>query len=226
MTKILDTGLDIPENLLIQGGVFVPHLVAPPLVGFTKRLEEMVPGYGLEMGMVFYGDKGDGGRVVMNRTHIFERAESLVKNSDIIHEQIKRWKRLVKEFYDFIEKLEKEGIKDLKNDYQTFFKLYIDEYAVALLSEYFIEYIDEYLDRIKKTLAGDKNLVNELAFPNRKSFINDEEENLLQISLKLSKIKNKKIESVKKEHSGIYEDIVKHQKEFFWVESNYKYTEP
>lgn len=223
------------KNWLIQGGIITPHLNEFAVANITKTLEDIYPGIGLNFILTFHQKQGDLSNWVFDENYMKSRGKYLENHPEIVDYLFRLWQKKIKKFNECVKKLEKKGIKNFEKDYKEFSEKYSAEYGVALFTEYFTVWSDIIINRILKKLP--KELYPDLekvTRPYKKTFLNKEELAALKIGLLLIKISQKekillsrlKLNYLKKNFPKIFEKIKKHQEKFYWIQSNYKYTEP
>ncbi|HBH46454.1 MAG: hypothetical protein A2445_03205 [Candidatus Jacksonbacteria bacterium RIFOXYC2_FULL_44_29] len=219
------------KNWIMQGCVGIPHLLwhsADPLV---FGLEKVATGFGLNFILSFTEDGGDDCKWLVDEDFIMERGRALVTDLNFIRRQVARWRVTEKAFNMIVRQLEGKGITDLAGDYQKFSALYRQEYAAAFFTEYITIASDKIVEEIKKKhpKISDDDLQT-LIYPVGETFINQESLASFTIGLKLklalgSKFSQLTWSQVQSKFPKISEAITQHQKQFYWLASNYKYTQ-
>ena len=209
----------------------------PLMQAFNLRLEQMSKGHGLTVCVTFFKKKGDESTWAIDEDCYLSEGKYYEQNPKELEKLFYAWLVARKNFYDLVEQLElklakeadEANIPTLLELYKKFNLAYVEEYATALISDYFVVYGDNIIKEISDKLIKDqaKNLTaltSSLKLP----FLGEEQLNELKIGLRL--IENKEIKKAPKNYdklpADIKEAILSHQKEYFWIRNNYKYTQP
>lgn len=227
------------RNWIIQGAVVTPHLNQFAVESLTKELEKLQPGLGLNFIFTFYQREGDLANWVFDEDYTADRGQYLEKHPEIIERLWQIWQKRVKSFYEFVEKLERRGIKkdtgNFVREYAEFKKRYLAEYSAAFFTEYFTIQSDVIINRIQKKVPREYYQdFEKIVWPDKKSFLNEEELDRLKIDLLLMRVCQKekppisqlKFNDLKRKFPTIFNKLKEHQKKFYWIQGNYKYTEP
>lgn len=189
------------------------------LLGPTKQY-----GYDFEMGLFF--TKGDyvnwywhDNSMNSIRKKFIEEVNS---NPNFLKDLRKRWLVLKDKHYSYMDKLEKINFaelndKDLLNHSDKLHKLYCDSYGICMAPvDAFSMYADQFLEPLFMQILERKNKVELfhnyypiLMSPVDKSFVTEEEEDLLKILIK------------KRKGEDIDKDLEEHQQKYFWITNNY-----
>ncbi|MFH1848917.1 MAG: PEP-utilizing enzyme [archaeon] len=189
-------------------------------------MERFVPGYGLQVILTFFQEEGDRGNWVEDEDELLRTGRQIEEHPKVVDQAISLWTKKKSAYYEFIRKLETDGIKNLQKDYRKFRNLYFEEYSVALFTESFIPWSDVMIGKIMKEYP--KEAYKDIEFmvlPLNKTFMLEEEESSLRIAREL-RIRDVKALRVAKDDPEVYHMLQEHQKRFFWIENNYKNTEP
>ena len=192
----------------IYSGVITPFLNSCPLYALTKRMEELYPGWGFDDVVSIYTKEGDISYWIQNDEMVIPRYKALLDNKKILEGAYKVWLVKEKVFYTFVAKL---GKKCALEDFDDFVKIYVDEYAAALLTEYFYLGSEYAYKQAVTSYPKLKPLIDECVRPLIRTFTMEDELALLQIAL----VDDQSERKILLEH---------HQKKFFWICNNYKYT--
>ncbi|MBI2136099.1 hypothetical protein HYU06_03440 [Candidatus Woesearchaeota archaeon] len=212
----------------------------PLMQAFNLRLEELSKGHGLTVCVTFFKKKGDESTWAIDEECYLTEGKYYEENPKELEKVFYAWLVARKNFYDLTEQIELKLSKEadelnlsrLLELYKKFNSAYVEEYATALISDYFVVYGDNIIKEISNKLTKEqaKN-ITVLTSPLKLPFLGEEQLSELKIGLKL--IQNKEINEAKKApknydklHADIKEAILSHQKEFFWIRNNYKYTLP
>ena len=212
--------LEAVKRFDMQSGIITPYLNSFPICGITKRLEEFAPGFGFPFYLSIYEKEGEYGYWIMDGEFIDSQWKKLLDNPDVLEKTLEIWKKKEREFYDFITYLNKRGVSF--KDYDNFCRVYVDEYASALLTEYFYVGSEHVVTNLIKKYPGLKGKILECSAPFYKPFIAEEEESCLTIALELKKVNCR---NIKKLDKNTYVLMQSHYHNFFWIHNNYKYTE-
>lgn len=221
------------KKWVVQRAVITPHLNWYPLHAITKRLEECAPGYSLRCIGTFYEKEGEYSEWILDEACLLSTGKQLEQHPEVVNTLIALWKKKAKLFYTAIQRLEKNGIHNLLNDYTSFMQVYSDAWVPATFTEHFTVWSDKIIERIKATMPAKKysksSYLETLVLPPQKSFLNEEEHSALMVGLAIKK-KYKDLSSLNvstlKKTPTLYKKLAKHQKHFFWIRNNYKYSDP
>src|SRR3989338_8196806 len=212
----------------------------PLMQAFNIRLEELSKGHGLTVCVTFLKKKGDESTWALDEDCYLDEGKYYEQNSTELEKLFYAWLVARKNFYDVVEQIDAKiaGLTDSDGEislaallelYKKFNYAYVEEYATALISDYFVVYGDNIIKEIsdKLTKEQQKN-ITALTSPLKLPFLGEEQLNELKIGLRL--IENKEIKKAPKNYAKLPADIKEaihsHQKEFFWIRNNYKYTQP
>ncbi len=213
----------------------------PLMQAFNIRLEQLSKwdnisskGHGLTVCVTFFKKKGDESTWAIDEDCYLDEGKFYEQNPKEFERLFYAWLVARKNFYDIVEQIElKLANKDeeinlsaLLELYKKFNSAYIEEYATSLISDYFVVYSDNILKEIGNRLTPEqeKNLTA-LTSPLKLPFLGEEQLSELKIGLKILEDKEMS-KTYEKLSTKIKEALIAHQKEFFWIRNNYKYTNP
>lgn len=217
-----------------QAGVNTPNLNRYVAYAATRGLERVAPGYGFKLLITFFQEKGDKTYWIFTGDHTNAVAQKILGNPRVAYRLYRIWKTRVKKYYHFVGKLLKYGIKNLEKEFTEFEKLYLSEYAAAMITDYITIILSDqvFQDLLKKYGQENRELIQKILLPQQRTFMNEEELSALKVGLLIkekvdpAKFNTITLEELKELFPEIYEAIQKHQQRFFWVQVNYKYTDP
>lgn len=222
------------KSWIRQGGVNTPNLNHFVAYAATQGLEKLAPSFGFQILITFFREEGDKTFWIFSEDHTKETALKILENPQVAYRLYSIWQKEVKKYYDFLALLKKYGIRDLQEDYQTFKKTYISEYAAAMITDYITVILSDqvFQELIQKYGKENREEIQKILLPQKRTFMNEEELSSLKISLTLKEnlggvnFQSISLSEIKKRYPAIYKSIKKHQENFFWIQVNYKYTEP
>ena len=149
----------------------------------------------------------------------------VIENPSYLNESYEKFKIEIKKLMQISEKIHKLNFKNLDNkELWNLYKEYIDSYEIATVYGEPLPLVtkDIVLQHIKKQLKNERSIVNEiisvLSTPSQKSFIRKEEEDLLQIAIK---IQEQSLENDFEENKEIMKELQAHQEKYCWIPYDY-----
>ncbi len=217
-------------------GPIVFQLILPPLIGFSK-MSKYYPG--LRYWGVVVVNKNDYGYQFIDEKDSMSWIEFLVrenkKDKNYIQKKIKKWRSLERKLSTVIKEIERIDLSKVANGklfliFKNFHKVLTDTWALPLILEGSGFYFEKSLvPRMAKeynlTEAEALDKLSVLSIPEKPSFTREETNEFLRIALQFIRKKIPSgifIKTVKEKHPEIYNNLLRHQKKFFWIRNNYK----
>ncbi len=204
----------------------VPHLIFVGIEGSTWALEKVCPGFGFDALIVLWDRKGDESEWIMPKGFVKRQYQRILSDRKILVQMYEKWEASLQVFFDYADRLEENGIRDLRTDYEAFYHFYVTEYAPALILEYFYDGTEYLLQRIIEKYPKLKNEIQAAVGPSRPTFVAEESADLLRLAIDFKQKHVDSLSALKNANPKLFEKLVKHQKKFFWIQNNYKYTDP
>ena len=150
------------------------------------------------------------------------------------------FRKKLKVYEDFCKKLETTNLKELLDEeliklYDRFCYVYYDEYSLPLLCDHFGLYSEKIIrENVEKLLKKNNQMgkltkyLEILTTPHVKSFVNEEELELLNIAKDAKNVWKQKLSppeftSVLKKEKALWKRMQTHAKNYFWLMNNYAY---
>jgi phosphohistidine swiveling domain-containing protein len=152
-------------------------------------------------------------------------SEKVLENPSLLKESYEKFLPEIKKLTQLSEKINKLNLKNLDNkEVWALYKNYIDQYALATVYGEPLPLVtkDIVLQHIKKQFnIKEKSIINELttvlSTPPNKSFIRKEEEELLEIAIKIQEQKLDNFEN----NQDVMKELQQHQKKYCWIPYDY-----
>jgi len=205
------------KDWFIEGGAVVPHLLYITKV-FSKEIKKIYPDLGTPFIIVFYEDRGDKSTWCVDKQASIKTADKIIQQN-LFDKLYVDWQKVNAELHTFISSLDIKKI-DIVKDYQVLWEKHLKFYTYGMHLDHFIEWSDREIEILRKKYPA-LNL-QELIKPSRQTFLAEEELDLLKIAKKIEKNKINSFENLK--NTECYTLLSEHQKKYFWIENNYKYT--
>lgn len=155
---------------------------------------------------LFTGIHNEIGAWVIDRKQLVKLAKRLVdaelKGKSIVDRWISDWKKVDKQYHRLVTAIRKTDIKKLNDEnfltlFKQFSRLLYEEETLPLCNEFFIPYSDQVLSQVARKHPDWAEAIAERAVPRKKSFLQQEEDELRWIS----KLKRSKQSAALKHHT-------------------------
>lgn len=210
------------RRYLVQGGVATPHLSWYPEYHGCVSLKKLAPGFGFEFIAVICFDQGDRMNWVFDADEFWRKGEALMRRPTILKRLYRLWRVREIAFSRHIGAMARRDIKNnLLAEYVKFSEIYAAEYTPALVTEYFTVWGQRFVQELLKTHRAPDRVAEDitvLTSPPRLSFMQKEECSLLTIA-HAYKDRGKFTPTIRRA-------LARHAQEYFWLQNNYKRTDP
>ncbi|MDD5342287.1 MAG: PEP-utilizing enzyme [Patescibacteria group bacterium] len=216
---------------VIQGGVFVPFTAIIPGQAITYVLRRQFPKLAAEKIVVVSTQNGLKSYWIYDEDEFEGKGYWCFKNKDYVQRVFRRWLVFKRRFYQEIERLEKTDIsRQPLKEFQRFYRLYLDEYSLPLITEYYSLGGDKFVRELKRKYAGYKRLDDDIIVftqPPKLSFLQRLELDLLQLEKSLGQKRlPTRLAEFQRRRPEAYRDLERIQRRYFWVQFNYRDTVP
>ncbi|MBU1976041.1 MAG: hypothetical protein KKG59_06580 [Nanoarchaeota archaeon] len=212
------------KNWIVQQGIATPHTVYFPAYAGTVILEQEYPGTGFQIVSLSADEKKHNMQWSVDSDWVMANANNIAKKKGFYEKIYSKWCPAAKEYYKIIDNLSTKGITDIESDYSKFAQIYTLQYAYAMVADLFLHWSDIAFSEIIAKYPDLEKEIHRLSMPCEKSFMQEEELSKLLLRKKLGSKAQCTLADLKKQDD--YTRILEHQKRFFWIENNYKDTDP
>lgn len=210
----------------MYSATIVPHLNYFSIAGASFELEKICPGFGFEIYTTFYSKNGDESDWILPEHFAERQYKRILADYSILERMYALWQKRQKEYYAYVNSFSSRAITDLKKDYEEFTDVYLSLFTPSLLVEYFYTGTEYMVSLLLEKYPLLQTQIREAMAPMYGTFLGEEKLSLLLIARQLKSSNPKTLQELQKENPSIYRLVVEHQKNFFWIQNNYKYTEP
>lgn len=217
------------KDWIIQGGVFAPLAAIIPAEAITFVLKKRFPPLVTDKIIEVYQNSGDKGYWIFDRAAMARRGEWCFKNPRYIQRVYRQWENDKRAFYGVVRGLEKDGIRNLREDFLTFYRIYLDEYSLPLITEYYSVAGDNLVKKLQNKYGASEQLDEEIVIftkPPPLAFLQNYERAMLHLALTINGRIPSTVTALKKRQVSAFRQLTDLQKKYFWIHFNYRDTTP
>lgn len=204
------------ESFLSYEATIVPHLNSPVIEAY-KKLRKRFPEYTLDWYFSFYSEEGESSSWILSADDQFVKSSLLLRNAHVLQLLFEEWETQLELYDALIAEMSAQGIQDLERDYVAFIEAYESEFSPALIIESFYAGLDRHLKDIVRKYPGEKQAIHCLLEPRKRCFHHDEMMSLVKIAMEIR---------ANGSEAQIQNLLRRHQESFFWIQNNYKHSDP
>ena len=216
---------------VIQGGVFVPFTAIIPGQAITSVLRRQFPKLGAEKIAVVSTQNGLKSYWIYDEQEFEDKGYWCFRQPEYVQRVYRCWLERKREFYREISRLERLDItKQPSKEFRRFYHIYLREYSLPLITEYYSLGGDKFVRQLKRRYAEYKQLDSDIVIFTRApkpSFLQRAELPLLELALGLEgKRLPRKMDEFRKQWPKQYRALEHIQRKFFWIYFDYRNTVP
>ncbi|MFA6098894.1 MAG: PEP-utilizing enzyme [Patescibacteria group bacterium] len=217
------------KRWVIQGGVGVPLMFIIPAEAITKIMHRRFPILQAKKIIIASFNGGNRAYWIFDEDELTKLGEWCLGHVDFVNKIYFQWEKDKRRYYKNLDHLAHRGIKNLQRDFLNFYNLYLYEYSLPLITEYFSLAGDKLIKNLKSKYGFLSKIDEDIilfASPPKLAFLQMAELGLLDLYLKLKGRLPKTLEIFKKKQPAAYQKLIKIQKEYYWMHFNYRDTKP
>lgn len=218
------------KKWVIQGGIIVPFTGVIPAEALTYVMKRLYPSLPATKLIVIAVDRGDRAYWIYDEEEFIRHGQWCLKHPEYIKKVYKRWKIFVKNYYEQINRLERQGLKSPINDFLSFYRAYLNEYSLPLITEYYSLAGDHFIRQLLAKYGHASSLIKDIiqySQPPKITFLQEAELALVNLAVKLAQVKlPQSLSSFKKKWPKFYLLLKKIRKHYFWIRFSYRDTKP
>ncbi|MFA5107050.1 MAG: PEP-utilizing enzyme [Patescibacteria group bacterium] len=216
---------------VIQGGVFVPFTAIAPGQAITSVLYRQFPKLGAEKIAVVSTQNGLKSYWIYDEQEFEDKGYWCFRHPEYVGRVYQRWLGHKQTFYREISRLERLDItKQPLNEFRRFYQVYLREYSLPLITEYYSLGGDKFVRQLKQRYSGYSRLDSDIVIFTRtpkKSFLQRAELAQLKLALEMKgKRLPRRIDEFRKQWPKQYPALEHIQRTFFWIYFDYRNTVP
>ncbi|MFA6908413.1 MAG: PEP-utilizing enzyme [Patescibacteria group bacterium] len=218
------------KRWVIQGGILTPFATIIPAQAVTYELKKILPAFAASKVIVVCEKNGDRAYWAFDEDEFTQLGRKCLAHPRVIKDGYRRWKSDARKFYDCIHGLEKNGIRNIEKDFTRFYRLYLREYSLPLMTEYISLAGDECIRALFVKYGWSQKLEEDIvAFtrPPRRGFLQEVDLIVSRVAFRLGKKKlPPTFASFARQYPIEAKELITLQRKYFWIHFNYRDTVP